>query len=103
VREAIGAIYTNTPEAVITGIGICSPGPLDPQLVWCSIRRTCPALAQRFPLAEETEKLLEFPRGVDNDGNAAGLAEGSLGRGRGLSQTCFTPLSERGSGRESSS
>ena len=38
---------------------------------------------------------------MDNDGNAAGLAEALWGAGRGLIATCSTPRWERASARES--
>src|SRR5271166_6496439 len=82
VKEAIGAIYLAAPEALVTGIGICSPGPLDPATGVVLNPPNLPCW-RNFPLAAETEKAFGVPTRVDNDGNAAGLAEALWGAGVG--------------------
>lgn len=67
----------------ISGIGICAPGPLDP----CTgIVVNPPNLPgwRNFPLAAEVSKVYKLPVKVDNDGNAAALAEALWGAGRGF-------------------
>jgi glucokinase len=91
VKEAIGAIYANTPEAVITGIGICSPGPLDPTTGVVLNPPNLPCW-RNFPLAEETEKAFGVPTRVDNDGNAAGLAEALWGAGAGYRNVFYATI-----------
>jgi glucokinase len=66
----------------IAGIGICAPGPLDPR---SGIVINPPNLPgwRNFPLAAEISKAYGLPVRVDNDGNAAALAEALWGAGRG--------------------
>jgi glucokinase len=64
-----------SPSAVdIEGIGICAPGPLDPK---SGIVLNPPNLPcwRNFPLAEKMRAKYSVPVKVDNDGNAAALAE----------------------------
>ena len=79
------------PEAVVTGIGICSPGPLDPS---AGIVINPPNLPcwRNFPLAAEVEKAFGVPARVDNDGNAAGLAEALWGAGVGYRNVFYATL-----------
>jgi glucokinase len=66
----------------IAGIGICAPGPLNPHT---GVVVNPPNLAgwRNFPLASEISKAYGLPVRVDNDGNAAALAEALWGAGRG--------------------
>jgi len=66
----------------ISGIGICAPGPLNPR---SGIVINPPNLPgwRDFPLAAEISKVYLLPVRVDNDGNAAALAEALWGAGRG--------------------
>jgi len=64
-----------SPSAVdIEGIGICAPGPLDPK---SGIVLNPPNLPcwRNFPLAEKMRAKYSVPVKVDNDANAAALAE----------------------------
>jgi glucokinase len=90
VKEAIGAVCAGAPEAV-TGIGMCSPGPLDPQ---AGVVLNPPNLPcwRNFPLAAETERAFGLPTRVDNDGNAAGLAEALWGAGAGYRNVFYATL-----------
>src|SRR6202049_3566590 len=69
-------------EALISGIGICAPGPLDPQTGIVINPPNLPAW-HNFPLAAEISKAYRLPVRIDNDGNAAALAEALWGAGRG--------------------
>jgi glucokinase len=91
VKEAIGGIYAAAPEAVITGIGICSPGPLDPSTGVVLNPPNLPCW-RNFPLAQETEKAFGVPTRVDNDGNAAGLAEALWGAAIGYRNVFYATL-----------
>src|SRR5271166_2556787 len=68
VKGAIGTLYTAVPEAVITGIGICSPGPLDPATGVVLNPPNLPCW-RNFPLAAEVGKIYGVPVKVDNDAN----------------------------------
>src|SRR6202789_1855924 len=67
----------------LAGIGICAPGPLDPRLGVVINPPNIPGW-RNFPLAAEVLKLFNLPVKVDNDGNAAALAEALWGAGRGF-------------------
>ncbi len=66
----------------IRAMGICSPGPLDPV---AGIVINPPNLPcwRNFPLASEISQIYGVPVKVDNDANAAALAESLWGAGRG--------------------
>ena len=70
-------------RTLIRGIGICAPGPLDPYtgVVINPPNVTC---WRNFPLAAEIEKVYGVPVKVENDANAAALAEAYWGAGRGF-------------------
>ncbi len=87
VRSAIDAIRAaagSDPESqgLISGIGICAPGPLDPRSGVVINPPNLPGW-RNFPLADLTSKAYDLPVRVDNDGNAAALAEALWGAGRG--------------------
>jgi glucokinase len=67
----------------ISGIGICAPGPLDPRTGIVINPPNLPGW-RNFPLAAEISKAYSLPVRVDNDGNAAALAEALWGAGRGF-------------------
>jgi glucokinase len=70
-------------DGSISGIGICAPGPLDPRTGIVMNPPNLPAW-RNFPLAAEISKIYSLPVRVDNDGNAAALAEALWGAGRGF-------------------
>lgn len=73
----------------IRGIGICSPGPLDPHAGVVINPPNLPCW-RNFPLAEEVSQIYGVPVKVDNDANAAALAESLWGAGRGYRDIFFT-------------
>lgn len=90
VKEAIAAVLAEAPEAV-AGIGICSPGPLDPSTGVVLNPPNLPCW-RNFPLAGETENAFGIPARVDNDGNAAALAEAIWGSGVGYRNVFYATL-----------
>jgi glucokinase len=70
-------------EGSISAIGICAPGPLDPRTGVVINPPNLPGW-RNFPLAAEISKTYSLPVRVDNDGNAAALAEALWGAGRGF-------------------
>jgi len=93
VKAAIDEILAAVPGAreAVTGIGICAPGPLDP---FQGVILNPPNLPcwRNFPLAAETTRAFGVPARVDNDANAAGLAEAIWGAGIGYSNVFFAIL-----------
>jgi glucokinase len=69
-------------QGSIAGIGICAPGPLDPRTGVVINPPNLPGW-RNFPLAAEISKVYRLPVRIDNDGNAAALAETLWGAGRG--------------------
>src|SRR5277367_2921995 len=69
-------------RSLIRGIGICAPGPLDPN-TGVVINPPNVMCWRNFPLADEIEKVYGVPVKVENDANAAALAEAKWGAGRG--------------------
>ncbi len=86
VTSAIDSVCvaTNHEElkGLIAGIGICAPGPLDPRTGVVINPPNLPGW-RNFPLAEMISKSYRLPVRLDNDGNAAALAEALWGAGRG--------------------
>jgi glucokinase len=87
VTSAIDAVYSGRDlspklKSAISGIGICAPGPLNPRTGVVVNPPNLPGW-RNFPLAAEISKAYSLPVRVDNDGNAAALAEALWGAGRG--------------------
>jgi glucokinase len=76
---------------LIHGIGICSPGPLDPKAGVVINPPNLPCW-RNFPLAAELAQLYRVRVKVDNDANAAGLAETMWGAGRGYRNVFYVTL-----------
>jgi glucokinase len=83
--DSVRAAASLNPESKdsISGIGICAPGPLDPRTGVVINPPNVPGW-RNFPLAAEVSKAYRLPVRVDNDGNAAALAEALWGAGRGF-------------------
>lgn len=93
VKAAVDAVFTQAPEArgSVKGIGICSPGPLDPKTGIVLNPPNVPCW-RNYPLAAETERAFGIPARVDNDANAAGLAEALWGAGVGYTNVFYATL-----------
>ena len=76
---------------LIRGIGICSPGPLDPNTGVVLNPPNVPCW-RNFPLAAEVEKVYRVAVKVENDANAAALAEAHWGSGRGYRHIFYTGI-----------
>jgi glucokinase len=93
VAAAVEAIFQAAPgaRAAVTGIGLCSPGPLDPARGIVINPPNLPCW-RGFPLAAEVERAFAVPARVDNDANAAGLAEVLWGAGNGYTNVFYATL-----------
>src|SRR5229473_6341693 len=93
VENAINAVFAARPDArsVLATIGICSPGPLDPRTGVVINPPNLPCW-QNFPLAAAVQRVFGIPARVDNDGNAAALAEAIWGAGAGYRRVFYTTL-----------
>jgi glucokinase len=90
VLSAVSAVLDNSDvNTAVGGIGICSPGPLDPKSGVIINPPNLPCWRD-YPLAAEVSKIYRVPVKVDNDANAAALAETLWGTGRGYRNVFFT-------------
>jgi glucokinase len=82
VTEAIDSLVASEPVGSIQCIGICAPGPLDPE---AGVVLNPPNLPcwRNFRLVERITKIYNVPVKLDNDANAAALAETRWGAARG--------------------
>lgn len=90
VIAAIGELMP-TAGGAIRGIGICSPGPLDPRNGVIINPPNVPCW-RNFPLADRVRAAYKVPVKVDNDANAAALAEVLWGAARGFSNVFYATV-----------
>ena len=79
------------PDGGFRGIGICAPGPLDPKTGVVLNPPNLPCW-RNFPLAEQIVAKYGIPVKVDNDANAAALAETRWGAARGFRYVFYTTI-----------
>ena len=93
VANAIKAVFAAHPDArdTLAGIGICAPGPLDPRTGVVLNPPNVPCW-RNFPLADEVHRTFGFRASVDNDANAAALAEAIWGAGVGFHNVFYATL-----------
>jgi glucokinase len=75
----------------ISAIGICAPGPLNPRTGVVLNPPNLPGW-RNIPLADDVEKRFGLPCRVENDANAAGLAETLFGAARGYSSVFYVTI-----------
>jgi glucokinase len=90
VTGAIDSMLANSPSE-IEGIGICAPGPLDPERGIVLNPPNVPCW-RNFPLAERISAKYRVPVKVDNDANAAALAETLWGAARGFRYVFYATI-----------
>lgn len=93
VINAIKALseFSSGSNTQVRAIGICAPGPLDPK-VGVIINPPNVRCWRNFPLAAELANLYRIPVSIDNDANAAALAEARWGAGRGYSNIFYATI-----------
>lgn len=79
------------PNGGIRGIGICSPGPLDPAAGLVINPPNIPCW-RKYPLVAEVANIYRVPVKLDNDANAAALAEARWGAGRGYKNVFYATI-----------
>jgi glucokinase len=90
VTDAIDILWSSA-DGRLRSIGICAPGPLDPQ---SGVVLNPPNLPcwRNFPLAEKVAKHYRLPVKLDNDANAAALAETIWGAARGYHYVFYATI-----------
>jgi len=92
VTSAIDALVGKVSgKAPIKAIGICAPGPLDPKTGVVLNPPNLPCW-RNFPLAARVSEIYRVPVKVDNDANAAALAETIWGAARGYHYVFYATL-----------
>ena len=93
VKNAIEAVFAARPDARarLAGIGICAPGPLDPRTGVVLNPPNIPCW-RNFPLAAEVQRVFHVCAKIDNDANAAALAEAIWGAGVGFRNVFYATL-----------
>ncbi len=100
VAVSLGEVYSLLAELVaaaakhgpVAGVGVCSPGPLDPETGVVFNPTNMPGWVN-IPLAAEIERRSGVPCRVENDANGAGLAEAKFGAARGFSKVFYATIS----------
>lgn len=88
VRAAIRAVW----RADVRAIGICAPGPLNPRTGVVLNPPNLPGWRD-IPLAADLAREFGVPCRLENDANAAGLAEALFGAARGYENVFYVTLS----------
>jgi glucokinase len=92
VISAIDSVKSKAPrDTTFRGIGICCPGPLDPNSGVVINPPNLPCW-RNFPLAAEVARVYSLPVKLDNDANAAALAETRWGTGHGYRNVFYATI-----------
>src|SRR5258708_31746185 len=92
VSEAIGGLVADrVRHDKIGAIGVCAPGPLNPS-TGTILNPPNLTIWHNYPLAEEMRRLYKVSVRVDNDANAAALAEVKWGAGRGYRNVFYATV-----------
>lgn len=91
VHGVIQEILKGNTDREVSAIGVASPGPL---LLPEGVVRHTPNLPcwKDFPLGDHVRRRYALPTFIDNDANAAGLAESMWGAGRGYRSVFYVTL-----------
>ena len=95
-EDGLGAVLSAISQLLrdgtpVRGIGVCSPGPLDPA---AGVILNPPNLPcwRHFPLTDALRKVYSVPVKLDNDANAAALAETRWGAARGYNNVFYATI-----------
>jgi glucokinase len=91
VCSAIDTFMVSDVGPQIQSIGICAPGPLDPRTGIVLNPPNVPCW-RNFPLAERISSKYSVPVRVDNDANAAALAETRWGAAKGYQYVFYATI-----------
>ncbi|HVO94781.1 MAG TPA: ROK family protein [Terriglobales bacterium] len=91
VKAIVDEVLSRNGSQPITGIGVSAPGPVDPRTGMVSNPVNLPCWRD-YPLRSEMERIYHLPVHVDNDANAAGLAEALWGAGTGFDAVFYASI-----------
>ncbi|HXN00026.1 MAG TPA: ROK family protein [Candidatus Dormibacteraeota bacterium] len=92
VSTAIRGLFAEaSSQNQIAAIGICAPGPLNPK-TGVIINPPNLAIWHNYPLADEMRRMYNVPVEIDNDANAAAVAEAKWGAGRGYTKLFYASV-----------
>ena len=91
VSKAIEELLAKAGKPKIDGIGMCAPGPLNP-ITGVIINPPNLRIWHNYPLAEEMRRRHGVSVRIDNDANAAALAEAKWGAGRGYRNVFYATI-----------
>ena len=91
VDHAIRSMIETDAARKVQGIGICAPGPLDPHSGVVLNPPNVPCW-RNFPLAARVGAKYRVPVKIDNDANAAALAETRWGAARGYKYVFYATI-----------
>jgi glucokinase len=91
VHRAIKEVFRSDGLHPVSAIGVSSPGPLDPKTGMVLQAPNLPCWRE-FPLRGEIEATYGIPTRLDNDANAAGLAEAVWGAGVGCASVLYITI-----------
>jgi len=91
VVKAIGSMLADEAHGKVGSIGICAPGPLDPKTGVVLNPPNVPCW-RNFPLADRISQRYNIRVKIDNDANAAALAETLWGAARGYRYVFYTTI-----------
>jgi glucokinase len=92
MKDMIGAVLRGIKRDDVLGIGIASPGPLDPRTGVVIAPPNLPGW-DNVPLRDIMSQEFGLPVFVNNDANLAALAEYRFGAGRGASDLVYLTIS----------
>jgi len=92
VSTAVRELLSSAPgQQKMPAIGICAPGPLNPATGVIINPPNVPGW-HNFPLGDEIRRIFKVSAKIDNDANAAALAETKWGAGRGYRNVFYATI-----------
>ena len=88
IEENILTLLRQFDLSDVKSIGLAIPGPVDGEKNVITMATNIPG-CENYPFADNMQKVTGIPVFLDNDANAAGLAEAVLGSGRGYNVVYF--------------
>jgi glucokinase len=92
IQQLIAEITRGVELALLAGVGVCAPGPLDSEAGVVLGIPTLPGWVD-IPIVDWLSEALRLPVTLENDGVAAAIGEWRFGAGRGLTDFVYVTVS----------